>query len=123
MENNKIESKLKHLEMIQAIINRLANNSFLIKGWCITIITALFTLASKDANNRFVIVSFFPCIIFWILDSYFLWQERLFRSLYDEVRSKPNLEIDFSMSHSKIALKKYFHHVINERQAREGARM
>jgi hypothetical protein len=32
--------KIKHLEMIQAVISRLANNSFLLKGWSITLVSA-----------------------------------------------------------------------------------
>ena len=32
-------------------------------------------------------------ILFWGLDGYFLWQERLFRALYDHVRQLPESEI------------------------------
>lgn len=31
-----IENKLKHLEMLQAIINRMAVNSFSLKGWSVS---------------------------------------------------------------------------------------
>ena len=31
-----MDNKIKHLEMIEAIIERMANNSFLLKGWAIT---------------------------------------------------------------------------------------
>ena len=36
-------------------------------------------------------------LIFWGLDGYLLWQERLFRALYDRVRLLEEREIDFSM--------------------------
>ena len=36
-------------------------------------------------------------LIFWGLDGYFLWQERLFRALYNHVRAKDAADIDFSM--------------------------
>ena len=39
-----MEKKLKHLEFIQNAINRMASNSFIIKGWCITLIVGLFAL-------------------------------------------------------------------------------
>ena len=30
------ENKRKHLEFIQSVINRMAENSFLVQGWCVT---------------------------------------------------------------------------------------
>jgi hypothetical protein len=37
MESQEIdERRVKHLEMIQAVVARLGNNAFLIKGWSIT---------------------------------------------------------------------------------------
>ncbi|MEW6089088.1 MAG: hypothetical protein AB1498_12380 [bacterium] len=93
-----MENKIKHLEMIQNIINRMANNSFLLKGWSVILIAAIVALANKDTNIKFVLLAFFPATAFWILDAYFLRQERLFRMLYDVVREKKEAEIDFSMN-------------------------
>jgi len=92
------ENKLKHLEFIQSVVNRMASNSFLLKGWSVTLVAALFALAAKDANKNYIIVAYLPVGIFWIVDAYFLSQERLFRSLYDDVRKKKEDEIDFSMN-------------------------
>ena len=72
-----MESKLKHLDLIQGVINRMANNSFLLKGWSVTLISALFALAAKDSNSLFIYLAYFPCVAFWSLDGYFLWQERM----------------------------------------------
>ncbi|WP_396160765.1 hypothetical protein [Flavobacterium sp.] len=88
--------KEKHLEFTQGVINRMGQNSFLIKGWTVTLVSALFALAAKDANQKFVIVAYFPTIAFWLLDSYYLYQERLFRKVYDHVR-KAN-SVDFSLN-------------------------
>jgi hypothetical protein len=41
-------------------------------------------------------------MMFWILDGYFLWQERLFQKLYDRVRTASESEIDFSMDTSSV---------------------
>jgi hypothetical protein len=79
------EQNLKHLEMIQSVISRLAGNSFSMKGWSITLIAALMALAAKDANERYAAVALFPALCFWGLDAYYLRQERLFRKLYDAV--------------------------------------
>lgn len=92
-------NKLKHLELIQNIINRMASNSFMLKGWSVTLVSALFALAAKDQYLAFVYLAYFPAIAFWLLDGYFLWQERLFRALYDHVRSETDdNKIDFSMN-------------------------
>lgn len=97
-----MENKIKHLEFIQGTINRMANNLFLLKGWSITLIAALFALFVKDANKNSILIIYFPVIIFWILDGYFLSQERLFRDLYDHVRKLPEKKIDFSMDTSRF---------------------
>lgn len=92
-----MENKRKHLELIQGVINRMAGNLFFLRGWTITLIAALFALFVKEANHNYIFVVYFPVIIFWILDGYFLSQERLFRALYNHVRRLDENEIDFSM--------------------------
>jgi hypothetical protein len=85
-----------HLDYIQNTINRMSHNSFLIKGWTITFISLLFILAVNNSNQSFLILSLLPLICFWILDAYYLRQERLFRELYNHVR-KDNTADPFSM--------------------------
>ena len=97
-----MEKKLKHLEMLQNIIDRMAGNSFSLKGWSVVLVSALFALAASDSNTYFVYLAYLPSIMFWILDGYFLWQERLFRKLYDRVRVASESEIDFSMDTSSV---------------------
>ena len=92
-----MERKLKHLELIQGVINRMSTNSFLLKGWGVVLVSALFALAAPEANVRFVFLAYIPAIIFWGLDGFFLWQEQMYRDLYDEVRDKKPEDIDFSM--------------------------
>lgn len=79
------DSKIAHLGFIQGVITRMGTNSFLLKGWSITLVAAIFALSSKDADQRFVLLAYFPVIIFWVLDSFFLHQEKLFRKLYEKV--------------------------------------
>ena len=35
-----IERKLKHLEFIQGVVNRLGSNASLLKGWSMTVLVA-----------------------------------------------------------------------------------
>ncbi len=90
------EKKLHHLEMIQTIINRMAQNSFTVKAWAVTLVAGLFALATDKSDPIFVLITFIPVIAFWILDGYFLWQERLFRKLYDRTRKSMD-DTDYSM--------------------------
>jgi len=98
-----MDKKLKHLEFIQGVINRLSTNSFLLKGWSVVLVSALFALSSQDASKSFVLLAYIPVIIFWGLDGYFLWQERLYRDLYNAVRVRDDDDIDFSMSTADVS--------------------
>lgn len=93
-----MSKKQGHLEIIQGVVNRLSTNSFLLKGWTVILISALFALAAKDQNQQFIYLAYFPSIAFWGLDGYFLWQERLFRALYEYVRNLEEDKIDYSMN-------------------------
>ena len=92
-----MEKKLKHLEFIQGVVNRLGANSFRVKGWAVVLVSALFVLGALDGRIGFSFISLLPLIFLWTLDGYFLWQERLFRALYDHVRTLEESNIDFSM--------------------------
>ena len=84
MENkeNLKEYMLKEIEIIQDIIKRMAFNSFMIKGWAITLV--LVALLLKGTKHQ-VWIAFIPLLVFWFLDAYFLWQERMYRKLYEWV--------------------------------------
>jgi hypothetical protein len=98
IDGEKMEKKLKHLELIQNIITRMANNSFLLKGWNLTLLAALIGLNKENGlDGKVVFICFILILVFWILDSYYLSQERIFRARYEEVRVKLEQEIDFSM--------------------------
>ena len=99
-----MSNKQTHLEMIQGIVNRLSHNSFLLKGWSVILISAMFALAAKDKNELFIFLAYFPAISFWCLDAYFLWQERLFRALYNHVRMMDENGIDYSMDVNKASI-------------------
>ena len=90
---------VKHLEMIQGIINRLRYETFLIKGWSMAAAYAIFTVRN-DIKDIYVLLAFLiPIFGFWILDGYFLWQERLFKEVYNDIRKK--YSTDFAMDIGK----------------------
>jgi len=78
------EYMLKEIEIIQDIIKRMAFNSFIIKGWSITLVVVALLLKGTEYQ---VWIAFIPLLVFWFLDAYFLWQERMYRKLYEWVIS------------------------------------
>lgn len=79
------EEKIKYLEFIQNIVTRMNQNLFMIKGWTVAIVSALLAIYANKENKLFILISIFPVLIFMFLDSYYLWQERKFRHLYNKV--------------------------------------
>ena len=93
------EEQLKHLEFIQGVITRMGSNSFYIKGWTITLVAALLALYSSRPNVAYLFVGLVPAVVFWFLDSYYLWQERRFRGLYKDAAGLTEYQVSvFSMS-------------------------
>lgn len=84
-------SFLKYLEIIQEVIKRMAGNSFLIKGWTITVSLAGFGLfVSNGDESAFLMLVAFANFIFWLLDAYYLKKERVFIKLYEKAASSKN---------------------------------
>lgn len=93
---NDEEKVLEHLKMIQDVINRMAANSFRLRGWSVVLlgawlvfITRTMVISIVNETQEVVLLAFVVAVpfllLFW-LDGYYLWQERLFRRLYDDVR-------------------------------------
>ncbi|MDO6745542.1 hypothetical protein Q4553_13315 [Tenacibaculum soleae] len=83
----------KHLDYIQSVISRHNSNSFMIKGWTITIVSAIFALAGTLKEPILAIIPIMPIIIFWYLDSFYLANERCYISLYNCATSDYILKI------------------------------
>lgn len=93
------ENRIRHLEMIQNVIIRMASNSSSLKSWAITLVVGILTFSNKDADKLYSIIVFVPIIVFWIIDTYYLQLERKYRVLFDYVR-KSNADVDFAMDPS-----------------------
>ena len=103
-----MEGKLKHLEFIQGVVNRLASASFQMKRWSVVLVSALLVLGVQAGAAALGILSVVPILVFWGLDGYFLSQEVLFRKLYDTVRKQREEDIDFSMDVQKLRNEEWF---------------
>ena len=83
--NDDYYSRLEHLKLIQGIIARMGQNSFALKCWSVTLAAALAALAVNAHRRAYAALAFFPALVFWGLDAYYLWQERRFRDAYNIV--------------------------------------
>jgi len=82
---------LEHLKLIQAVITRMAGNSFLIKGWAVTLVTGLAALAkTSDGNEDVAWISLGVLLIFALLDAYYLALEKGYRDLYQAEVDSPS---------------------------------
>ena len=54
------EIKSKHIDLAQSIITRMAQNSFVIKGWMITIVVGLFVFLQNDNYKNNFLIYLFP---------------------------------------------------------------
>lgn len=78
--------KIKYLEMIQAVITRMANNSNSVKHWSLITLGGGWGLMLREAPSLHVFWAMTMLIgLFWWLSSFYLRCERMFRNIYDEV--------------------------------------
>lgn len=98
------ENKIKHLELLQSIITRMNTNSFQIKTFAITIVSAFLAVFASTKNECFILIGIFPVLLFWFLDIYYLQQEKKFRSIYDIVSG---LKKDIKIKDFEMPIKKF----------------
>jgi hypothetical protein len=92
------DNEVKHLEMIQAIIARMGQNSFVIKGLTITLFAGTFALLEKGLCSFSFCFLIIPIVFLWFLDSYYLRKERQYRKLYNMTRIHKVALFDMSIS-------------------------
>jgi hypothetical protein len=80
------ECQLKHLEFVQGIISRMAQNSHTAKGWSVTLVTLALTITqATNAASGSSLIALIPAFSFWYIDAFYLRQERIFRKLYNAI--------------------------------------
>ncbi len=97
------DNQVRHLEIIQGVINRMATNTFALKVLAGTFAAAVLAYAgaANDVQPVLVWIGVIPVSAFWYLDTRYLRLEKLFRKLYNAVR-KGNVEEPFDMNFSRF---------------------
>jgi len=84
--NDKKEIMFKEIDLIQSCITRMAQNSFIVKGWLITLLTVVLTLKPEIVDiNILCLICAVSTFCFWALDAFFLKTEKMYRMKYEWV--------------------------------------
>jgi len=86
----------EHLKLVQAVIARMAGNSFLLKGWSVSLVAGLSALTKAQSDRSFAWIALGVVAVFALLDAYYLALERAYRSLYD--RAVEGTAADWSLA-------------------------
>lgn len=85
------QARIEHLKMIESVIDRLSRLSFAVKASATALVGALIA-ATAALDSPFVTLGLLTVLVLWSIDSLYLWEERLFRGLFREVRLAPAAE-------------------------------
>jgi hypothetical protein len=93
MQRERSSYELETVGTIQHIMNRMATNSFIIKGWTVAVLGIILLLSGAWYE---ALIAVFAVLVFWHLDAYFLRQKKMYRALYNEiVENKVNTGDEF----------------------------
>lgn len=99
------EYLFKEVELVQDIVTRMGTNSFLVKGWAITLIVASLLITGFSYHH---FVALLPWLIFWAYDAYFLRMEKLYRELNDWLVENRSKSQEFLLDMNKSSLENRF---------------
>ncbi|MFR5916078.1 MAG: hypothetical protein ACLUGJ_14170 [Blautia wexlerae] len=66
-----------------------------------TLIALVGAISAQGSDKRFILLAFIPILGFWILDSFYLQQERKYKQLYKNVAEQDESQIDFNLDADK----------------------
>ncbi len=72
----------KHLDIMQGVIARMAENSRYCKVWCVTLVAASLVLVARTGEAQHAPIALAPTLSLYLLDAYYLMLEKRFRYSY-----------------------------------------
>lgn len=102
------EDLFKEIDLIQECIRRMSHNSFMVKGWALTVLAGVTAFTHGDNFKDVVLLicsTTIPFVCFWLLDAFFLHIERKYRRMYDimlEKRRKGDTTNQFELNPKHI---------------------
>lgn len=98
----------KEIDLIQGCINRMAKNSFMVKGWALTIFAGVIAISKTEVINNLLLLIctvLVPYLAFWLLDAFFLHTERKYRKMYAWVlqeRKRDNTDYQYDLNPARF---------------------
>ncbi|MXY21885.1 MAG: hypothetical protein F4Y49_11190 [Dehalococcoidia bacterium] len=77
-----------HLQIMQGVIQRMADNSRSCKVWCVTLVSAILVLVARTGKADHILIALAPTVLFLVLDAYYLGLEQGFRASYNAFVAK-----------------------------------
>jgi hypothetical protein len=104
-------ARVEHLKVIQAVVDRMGRNSFIIKTGSFTVVAALLAVTLTTNSWKVAAIGTIPIAVLWGLDAFFVRYERIFRCLYDiarigaapEIGSADYFSMDTKLAQSKVS--------------------
>ena len=62
----------------------MATNSSACKAWCITVVSAILVIVADKGKSQYAYIAIIPNILFFVLDTYYLTLEKMFRNSYND---------------------------------------
>ncbi|MSU00126.1 hypothetical protein [Tissierella pigra] len=101
-----IEEIHKEIDLIQDCIKRMENNSFMLKGWLVSLYVVVLGLLPEKFNIWLICsVLITMTISFWYLDGFFLRTEKIYRNIYEWClieRQRGNKELLYNLNLSSF---------------------
>jgi hypothetical protein len=94
----------EYLAIVQGAITRMAGNSFLLKGWTVTLVAGLSAFAADKSDRSFALIAVAVVIVFALLDAYYLALERAYRDLYMQEAGRTKGEPTWNMDPGKVRI-------------------
>ncbi len=103
----------KHIDILQNNISRMNKCSFQMKGWSITVISALIALFASSVTEKcsgqfiYLYCAIGATFLFWFLDSLYLSKERKLIAIYNDVIGVGNGVKTLTIQDYEIPMAKY----------------
>ncbi len=103
----------KHVDYLESNIARMNQCSFQMKGWAITVVSALIAVyvstisESNPGNKMYIWIAIVPAVLFWILDAFYLSKEYKFIGIYNDVTGITPEDKRIKVKDYDMPLKKY----------------
>ena len=97
-----IDEVHKEIDLIQSCITRMAQNSFVIKGWFVSLYAVILALLPEKVNILLLCTALVAVnLLFWYLDGFFLRTENVYKKIYDwvlKVRPQNSRELLYQLN-------------------------